>query len=48
MLAAHCYCVAGLGESCSHADSPLWAIEAGVRLRNSMTVTQRRAYWVIP
>ena len=48
MLAAHCNCVAGLGESCSHIASLLWAIEAGVRLRNSMTVTQKRAYWVMP
>ena len=27
---------------------PLWAIESGVRHRNSLTVTQRKAYWVIP
>ena len=48
VLAAHCNCVAGLGESCSHVASLLWAIEAGVRLRNSMTVTQKKAYWVMP
>ena len=48
MLAAHCNCVVGLGESCSHIASLLWAIEAGVRLRNSMMVTQKRAYWVMP
>ena len=47
MLAAHCKCVAGLGESCSHIATLLWAIEAGVRLSNSMTVTQKRAYWVM-
>ena len=48
MLAAHCNCVAGLGESCSHVASLLWAIEAGVRLRSSMMVTQKRTYWVMP
>ncbi len=40
--------MAGLGESCSHVASLLWAVEAGVRLRDSMTVTQKRAYWVLP
>ena len=31
--------MAGLGETCSHVASMLWAIESGVRLRDSMTVT---------
>ena len=26
----------------------LWAIESGVRIRDSLTVTQRKAYWIIP
>ncbi len=29
----HCNCMAGLGESCSHVRSLLWAIQAGVRMR---------------
>ncbi len=41
-------CMAGLCESCSHVVTLLWAIESGVRIRNSMTVTQKKAYWVIP
>jgi hypothetical protein len=40
--------MAGLGETCSHIGSLLWAIEAGVRIRDSKTVTQKKAYWVIP
>ena len=28
--------------------SPLWAVEAGVRIRDCMTVTPKQAYWVIP
>ena len=40
--------MAGLGETCSHVATLLWAIESGVRHRNSLTVTQRKAYWVIP
>ena len=41
ILAVHCNCMAGLGETCSHVASLLWAIEAGVRVRDSMTVTQK-------
>ena len=42
ILAAHCDCVAGLGETCSHVASLLFAIERGVRIRDSMTVSRRR------
>lgn len=31
-----------------HVASLLWAVEAGVRMRDSMTVTQKKAYWVLP
>lgn len=48
ILAAHCNCMAGLGECCSHVASLLWACEAGTRIRDSMTVTQKSAYWVMP
>ncbi len=40
--------MAGLGESCSHVASLLWAIESGVRIQDSMTATQKKACWVIP
>lgn len=40
--------MAGLGESCSHVASVLWAIEAGVKKRESLTVTDKLAYWVLP
>ena len=42
--------MAGLseGEYCLHVALLLWAIEAGVRIRDSMTVTQKKAYWVMP
>ena len=47
VLAGHCDCMAGLGETCSHVAS--FAIESGVRIRDSMTVTQKKAYsWVMP
>ena len=46
ILAAHCDCVAGLGETCSHVASLLFAIESGACIRASMTITQKKAYWV--
>ena len=48
ILCGHCDCMAGLGESCSHVASLLWAIEAGVKKRDSLTVTDKKAYWVLP
>ena len=47
VLAAHCDCIAGLGETCTHVASLLWATAAGVERRESLTVTQKSAYWVI-
>lgn len=48
ILAAHCDCMAGLGETCSHVSSLLWVIAVGVEKRDSLTVTQKSAYWVMP
>ena len=48
IITAHCDCMAGLGESCTHVASLLFAIESGVCIRDSMTVTQKKAYWVMP
>ena len=39
ILVGHCNCMAGMGESCSHVASLLWAC---VRMRDSMTVTQKK------
>ena len=48
ILCGHCDCMAELGECCSQVASLLWAVECGVRYRESLTVTQRPAYWAIP
>ena len=40
--------MAGLGETCSHVASLLWAIAAGVDRRECLTVTQKSAYWMMP
>ena len=48
VLSVHCDCMAGLGESCSYFASLLWAIEAGCKRRDYLTVTEKKAYWVLP
>ena len=48
ILAAHCDCMAGLGETCSHAASLFWVIDFGVESRESLTATHKSAYWVMP
>jgi hypothetical protein len=48
ILAAHCNCMASLGEMCSHVGALLFAIEATVKIRNSATVTEEKAYWLLP
>ena len=48
ILTAHCDCMAGLGETCSHVSSLLWVIAVGTEKRDSLTVTQKTAYWVMP
>ena len=46
--AAHCDCMAGLGEACSHVGSLLFYLEAASRINSSKTVTQEKAYWLLP
>ena len=48
IVSAHCNCMAGLGEACTHVGALLFAVEATVRLNEKTTVTQQKAYWVVP
>lgn len=48
VVAAHCDCMAGLGETCTHVGAVLFKIEAVVRIRERTTVTGVPAYWMIP
>ena len=48
ILAAHCDCMAGLGKTCTHVAALLFAIEATVKVRDSKTVTEEKAYWLLP
>ena len=43
-IMGHCDYMAGLGESCSHVPFLLWAVESGVCIRDSMIVTEKKAY----
>lgn len=40
--------MAGLGEACTHIAALLFAIDATVRIRDSKTVTDEKAYWLLP
>jgi len=40
--------MAGLGESCSHISAVLFYISYAVQLRDSKTVTEKKAYCRIP
>ena len=48
VLEGHCNCMAGLGESYTHVAALLFAIEASVRIRESKTCTEEKAYWMLP
>ena len=47
-LAAHCDCIAGLGEAHSHVASLFWVIDFGTESRESLTVMHKSAYWIMP
>lgn len=48
ILCAHCDCVAGLAEACSHVGATLFAVEDAVRNYDSTSVTDTKAYWMPP
>lgn len=45
---AHCTCMAGLDECCSHIAAVLFALETSARIRKEATVTDSPAYWMYP
>ena len=48
IISANCNYMAGFGESCSDVGAVLFAVEAATRIRDSKTVTQEKAYWLLP
>lgn len=48
ILTAHCVCMVGLWESCSHVLSPLQVVKVGTEKRDSLTVMPKSGYWILP
>ena len=40
--------MAGLCEACSHVGAIVFAVEAGIRMRDSSTCTQEKSRWIMP
>ena len=45
---AHCTCMAGLAESCTHIAAIFFWIDIKVRMLKSKTVTDEKSYWLVP
>ena len=45
VLSAHCDCMVGLGECCSHVTLFLWAVESRVCIRDSVTGILGYSQW---
>lgn len=48
ILTAHCACMAGAGEVCSHIAAVLFAVEAHVRVRSAVSCTGKENSWLPP
>lgn len=47
IITAHCDCMAGLSESCSHVGAILFATEAGVKMKRTSCTTEK-CKWLMP
>ena len=48
IVCAHCDCMAGLGEACSHIAAVLFALEANTQIKKSMSCTSLPCTWLPP
>ena len=48
MVCAHCDCMAGLGEACSHIAAILFTLDANVQARKSLSCTSVPCSWLPP
>ncbi|XP_046864314.1 uncharacterized protein LOC124458317 [Xenia sp. Carnegie-2017] len=48
VLTAHCNCMAGLAESCTHVGALLYFIESAVHMRESVVCTMEKSKWLLP
>lgn len=46
VLTAHCTCMAGVGEACSHIGACLFAVDTGVKMKNDVTCTGKENAWL--
>jgi len=48
IVCAHCNCMAGLGETCTHLAAVLFYLKVVARLQGMKTVTESECSWIIP
>ncbi len=48
VICAHCNCMAGLGEACSHIAAILFTLDANIQARKSMSCTSMPCSWLPP
>ena len=48
VICAHCNCMAGLGEACSHVAALLFLLEANSQLKKNLACTSQPCYWLPP
>ena len=48
VVCAHCNCMAGLGEACSHIAALLFLLEANSQKKKSLSCTSQPCYWLPP
>lgn len=48
IIVAHCTCMAGLAETCSHVGAILHWVETAVRMHNTTTCTSKENTWLMP
>ncbi|KAG0414250.1 hypothetical protein HPB47_008597 [Ixodes persulcatus] len=46
VLVAHCTCMAGHGETCSHIGATLFYNEVGLRMKNDLSCTDAKSVWL--
>ena len=48
VVCAHCNCMAGLGEVCTHVAAVLFYLETTTKLSGASTCTQEKCAWIVP
>lgn len=48
VICAHCTCMAGLGEACSHVSALMFAVEANTRVQSNLSCTSKLCSWLPP